>query len=89
MYDFTMVLNQSAIKTLKIIRIEAYKFLAKNSFFTYILGPERSAIAASRLSIAKVKHITNLAGISIISGAINTHRKIKNAAIPKAITPPM
>ncbi len=46
-------------------------------------------MAEIKLTIAKVKHITNLAGIIMISGAINTHRKIKNAAIPNAMSAPI
>jgi hypothetical protein len=39
--------------------------------------------------MANVKHIANLAGKTAISGAKNTHMKIKKAATPKEIIPPI
>ena len=50
------------------------------SFFTYKRGPLTKASATITLIIAKVKHITNLAGISTIVGSIKTHISRKKLA---------
>ena len=48
-------------------------------------GPLEKAIPTSVLSIAKVKHITNLEGITTIVGKRKKHISKKNAATAKAI----
>lgn len=64
---------------------EAYRFLARKSFLTYIRGPLAKAIPIKRLSIAKVKHITNLDGITTMEGNRKKHISRKNAATANAI----
>ena len=59
---------------------EAYRFLARKSLLTYMRGPLAKAIPIKRLSIANVKHITNLDGITTIEGRRKKHISRKNAA---------
>ena len=79
------MLNQRAHKILAIKNTEAYKFLARKSFFTYILGPLAKAIPTSMLIIAKVKHITNLDGITTSDGSSRKHISKKKHAIANEI----
>jgi hypothetical protein len=64
---------------------DAYKFFARKSFLTYMRGPLAKAIPTKRLSIAKVKHITNLDGITTIEGKRKKHISRKNAATANAM----
>ena len=56
------------------------------SFLTYCLGPLIKAIAIIRLIIAKVKHIVNLAGETMIAGSVNRHI-INIKAVIEKVTP--
>lgn len=64
---------------------EAYRFFAKKSFLTYMRGPLANAIPTKRLNIAKVKHMTNLDGITTIVGRRKKHISKKNAATANAM----
>ena len=79
------MLNQRAHKMLAIRNTEAYRFLARKSFFTYIRGPLANAIPTSILIIARVKHITNLEGITTIEGRSKKHISRKKQATAKEI----
>jgi len=64
---------------------EAYRFLARKSFLTYKRGPEAKAMPTSILSIANVKHITNLEGLITIAGSVKKHISRKKAATANEI----
>ena len=80
-----MRLNQRAQRILVIRKMEAYKFFCRKSFFTYMRGPLMKAIPIIILSIAKVKHITNLAGTTTSEGSKKKHISRKKAATANEI----
>ena len=70
---------------LKIRNTEAYKFFARNSFFTYMRGPLANAMPINILIIANVKHITNFEGITTKEGNKKKHISMKKLATANEI----
>lgn len=80
------IIEKYKLKSIDPIRKhEAIRFYCTKSFFTYILGPDKNASPVSKLTMAKEKHITNLAGLTIIAAIKKKHISRKNEAIPNAI----
>lgn len=71
---------------LVIMNRDAYKFFCMNSFLQYRRGPDIKAIAIIRLIIAKVKHITKLAGDSTKVGRSMQEHMIIRQATPNERT---